>query len=51
MKERLNLIIVGPTRINGLYMFRALFAHHRGALNLQQLEYFVRIMSAGCYQP
>jgi hypothetical protein len=31
-------------------MFQALFAHHQGALRIQQLVCFVRIMSAGCYQ-
>jgi hypothetical protein len=30
-------------------MFRALFAHHQEALYVQQLVYFVHIMSAGCY--
>jgi hypothetical protein len=29
-------------------MFRALFAHHQEALHIQQLVYFVRIISAGC---
>jgi hypothetical protein len=47
--------IIGPTRcticfqciiINSLYMFRAL-VHHQEALYIQQLVYFVHIMSAG----
>jgi pseudouridine-5'-phosphate glycosidase len=31
-------------------MFRALLAHHQEALHIQQLVYFVRTVSAGCYQ-
>jgi hypothetical protein len=31
-------------------MFQALFARHWEALHVQQLVYFVCIMSAGCYQ-
>jgi hypothetical protein len=34
--------------INSLYMFRALFAHLQEALYIQQLVYFLRVMSAGC---
>jgi hypothetical protein len=45
------LFVFSLLRINSLYMFRALFAHHQEALYIQQLVYFVRIMSAGNYQP
>jgi hypothetical protein len=31
-------------------MFQALLAYHQEALNVQQLVYFVRVMSVGCYQ-
>jgi hypothetical protein len=30
-------------------MLRALLAHHQEALHIQQLVYFVRIVSARCY--
>jgi hypothetical protein len=36
--------------INDLYMFRALLAHLQEALHKQQLVYFMRVMSSGCYQ-
>jgi hypothetical protein len=31
-------------------MFQALFFYHQEALHTQQLVYFVRFMSGGCYQ-
>jgi hypothetical protein len=30
--------------------FEHLFAHHQEALHIQKFVYFVRIMSADCYQ-
>jgi hypothetical protein len=54
------LSIVKPTwcafhsillRINGLYMFRALLAHHQEAFYKRHLVYCMRVMSAGCTTP
>jgi hypothetical protein len=54
--ERLNL--PGPPRAPRgllreylyLYMFRALLAHRQEALHKRHLVYYVRVISAGCYQ-
>jgi hypothetical protein len=35
-------------RVNSLYMFRALLAHHQEALNKPHLVYCVQVMSVGC---
>jgi hypothetical protein len=41
-------ILCNLFRINGLYMFRALFAHPQKVLHKQHLVYWVRVISVGC---
>jgi hypothetical protein len=54
---KFHISTAGPTKctvcfqfiaINSLYMFPALLAHHQEVLYVQQLVYFVCIMSTGC---
>jgi hypothetical protein len=41
-------ILLNVLRIKGLYMFRALLAHHQEALDKRHLVYCVRVISVGC---
>jgi hypothetical protein len=44
------LIVFCLLRLTASTCFKHLFAHHQEALYIQQLVYFVHIMSADCYQ-
>jgi hypothetical protein len=41
-------LLLNLLRIEGLYMFRALFAHPQETLHKRPLVYCVRVMSFGC---